>query len=83
MPTDVLRIHPNPVLSGGRLVLTHDLGAGVAMDLVDAQGRIVMSEPLVPASSELRLPSDLMPGAYSVVLRSESGRRTGRLMVQR
>ncbi len=74
-----LIVHPNPVISGGTLIL--DGMNGSEAHLIDAAGQVVKVVGLWNEAHSLKI--DVAPGLYLLVVQNTDGRRrTARVVVQ-
>jgi len=80
--TNDVRVFPNPINAGGLLQFTQPLEQSTRFDLVDAQGRIMLSEQLSAGTKQLTLDSNMARGAYILLLTSAEGSKRDRLVVQ-
>ncbi len=77
-------IYPNPLNEGANLMLT-GLDGDVSVSVFDASGRVVWTRQLQSVSSQTSLPDfrdGLSAGIYSILIQSDKGRLTKKLVVR-
>lgn len=77
-------IYPNPLNEGANLMLT-GLDGDVSVSVFDSSGRVVWIRQLQSVSSQTSLPdfrAGLSAGIYSILIQSDKGRLTKKLVVR-
>lgn len=80
--TSDVHVFPNPVQASGTLQFAQPLAQQTRFELIDAQGRTVVSEQLAAGTREVVVGSNVARGAYTLLLATAGGSKHDRLIVQ-
>ena len=83
-PVDIseLQFFPNPVQAGSVIQFSQPLAEQARFDMIDAQGRVVMSQQLSAGTREVTVDSRIAHGAYTLLLATAGGSKHDRSVVQ-
>ncbi|MEZ4808451.1 MAG: right-handed parallel beta-helix repeat-containing protein [Flavobacteriales bacterium] len=75
-------VYPNPVIAGEKLYFSTPIALTTEARLIDAMGRTIQTDRLVPGARAMTVGARVKPGAYSLVLSNAAGHRHLRVVVQ-